>query len=358
MQNIVNLIDKMQINNTTKEIIIALIMFAISAAILKIIEFIVVKKWKTYTKKTKNVIDDLAVYLIERSIPFLYIAAIYIALYQIHFASSTEKIVTTSLKVITSIYIIFILIIILDWFVTEFVSNNKTANLRIRSLKGATKILKLVVYSCGIILILDNLGINVTALVTGLGITGIAVALAAQKILGDLFNYFVIIFDKPFEEGDFIAFGNSAGTVERIGLKSTRIRSLSGEEIVISNTNLINEEIQNYKRMKMRRVVFKTGVTYETKSTKLKKIPEMIKNIIGNIKGAVFDRCHFVNLSDFSLDFETVYYVEDSDYLHYMNIHQQINLALIEKFHKEEIEFAYPTQIIYLNNNGGNNEKK
>ncbi len=344
-----NFFDKFSFTPMVNEILCATVVFLISVLAIRILEFVLIKKLGRIAERTKTLLDDLFVYLIKRSMVFFYVGAIYIGLLQIHFDSQLQRIVNISLKVLISVYVVFILIVTIDWFVEKYLSLNAGSSLKRRSFKGAMSILKVLVYTFGLVLILDNLGVNVTALITGLGISGIAVALAAQRILGDLFNYFAIILDKPFEEGDFISFNNFAGTVEHIGLKSTRIRSLSGEEIVVSNTSLINEYIQNFKRMNNRRVVFKIGVIYETPMEKLKRIPQIIKTIIDKIDGATFDRCHFVNFGDFSLDFETVYYVEDSDYLHYMNIHQEINLKIAEEFKKEGIEFAYPTQLIYLN---------
>ncbi len=341
-----------------EEVLKGVVVFTILVAAIKLVEIILIKKWSVYASKTKNKIDDAVVFVVKKSMPFLYIGAFYIGLYQLKFLWNVKYayLIVSSLKVLVSVYVIYMAIILMDWFEQSLVNEGKS-ELKIRSLKGAVKILKIVVYSFGIVLILGNLGVNVTALITGLGITGIAVALAAQKILEDLFNYFVIILDKPFDEGDFITYGNYAGTVKFIGIKSTRIRSLSGEEIVVSNTNLLGENIQNYKRMKKRRVVFKIGVVYETPIEKLKKIPDIVKGIIDDIEGVEFDRCHFINFSDFSLDFETVYYVEDSDYLHYMNVQQKINLALVNQFGKEGIEFAYPTQVVYLNRGEENEEK-
>ena len=332
------------------EVLAAIISFFVTALLIKLFLYFTANKWLRYAKNTKNIIDDLVVFLIGKSAAFLYVFAVYVGLYQIRLPRKVEHLVVVSLKLLISIYVIYIVVVLIDWFM-ESALNKSQSKLKTRSLKGVIVITKLVVYSFGVVLILNNLGIDVTALITGLGITGIAVALAAQKILGDLFNYFTIVLDKPFEEGDFIVFGDFAGTVEHIGLKSTRIRSLSGEEIVVSNTNLIDEKIQNFKRMKTRRVVFKFGVVYETPLEKLRKIPVIVKKVIQSIEGTTFDRCHFVNFGDFSLDFEAVYYVNDSDYLHYMNIHQSINLGIAEQFKKEGISFAYPTQVVYLNDN-------
>ncbi len=348
-------LSRVNFNEFWNDVLKGFSVFIFGVLIIKLIEILIIKKWGGFAKKTRNKIDDLVIFLIRKSVFFFYVGAFYIGLYQVKSLTNNSKFLrflNVSLKVVGSIYVIYILIVLTDWL-TDLYIKREASGPKVRSLKGIDKILKVVIYSFGLVLILGNLGLNVTALITGLGISGVAVALAAQKILEDLFNYFVIILDKPFEEGDFIVFGNFAGTVEFIGLKSTRIRSLSGEQIVVSNSNLLSEKVQNYKRMRERRVVFKIGVIYETPLDRLKKIPMIVEEIINNIEGARFDRCHFVNFGDFSLDFETVYYVNDSDYLHYMNIHQTINLQLVDKFSKEGIEFAYPTQVVYVNPDKG-----
>ena len=185
--------------------------------------------------------------------------------------------------------------------------------------------------------------------VAGLGITGIAVALAAQTILGDLFNYFVILFDRPFKRGDFVIIDDFLGVIVHIGIKTTRIQSLWGEELVFSNTDLTSSRIKNYKKMEKRRVLFKLGVTYQTTSEQIKKIPQIIRGIIEKVEDTIFDRAHFQSYGDFSLDIESVYYVIGNDYNKYMDIQQQINFAIKEAFEKEGIEFAYPTRTLFIN---------
>ena len=196
---------------------------------------------------------------------------------------------------------------------------------------------------------LDNLGFNISTLIAGLGITGIAVALAAQALLGDLFSYFVIFFDKPFEIGDFVVFENNSGSIEKIGIKTTRVRSLSGEQLIVSNSKLTNSLVHNYKRMEKRRVVFNIGVTYQTTAEQLKAIPEIVKNIIAKNEYAQFDRGHFQSFGDSSLKFEFVYFILTADYTIYMDVQQNINLEIYEEFGKRGIEFAYPTQTVFLN---------
>jgi len=185
--------------------------------------------------------------------------------------------------------------------------------------------------------------------VAGLGIGGVAVALAAQAVLGDLFGYFVIFFDKPFEIGDFIIVGDKMGAVEQIGIKTTRLRAIGGEQLVFSNKDLTDSRVHNFKKMERRRVVFKLGVIYQTPSEKLKAIPQIVKSIIEKQNDATFDRGHFATYGDFSLDFEFVYYVTGADYTKYMDIQQAINMAIFETFEREKIEFAYPSQTLFVN---------
>jgi small-conductance mechanosensitive channel len=197
-------------------------------------------------------------------------------------------------------------------------------------------------------LALDNLGVNVTALVAGLGVGGVAVALAVQNILGDLFASLSIVLDKPFVLGDFIIVGELLGAVENIGIKTTRVRSLSGEQLIFSNNDLLNSRIRNFGRMAERRVVFQLGVVYGTPKAKLEQIPAIIRSAIEAQQQTRFDRSHFAGYGDFSLDFENVYYVLDRDYNVYMDIQQAINLEIYGRFAEDGIEFAYPTQTLYL----------
>ncbi|MCP5145899.1 MAG: mechanosensitive ion channel family protein [Gammaproteobacteria bacterium] len=211
-----------------------------------------------------------------------------------------------------------------------------------------TFIIRVLIWAAVILLTLDNLGIDITALVAGLGIGGIAVALAVQNVLGDVLASLSIALDKPFVVGDFLNVGDYVGSVEYIGIKSTRIRSLTGEQIVIANADLLASRVRNYGRMVERRVVFTLNVTYETPRASLQKIAGMITDIVKAQEKVRFDRCHFAAFGAASLDFETVYYVQSADYNQYMNIQQAINFAILEAFEKEGIEFAYPTQKLWL----------
>lgn len=198
------------------------------------------------------------------------------------------------------------------------------------------------------LVVLENFGVDVTALLAGLGIGGIAVALAAQNILGDLFGSLSIVLDKPFVVGDFIIVGEHTGTVERVGLKTTRLRSLSGEQLVFANSDLLQSRIRNFRRMFERRAVFTFGVEYGTPREKLEWIPAMVREIIEGLTDVRFDRAHFHRYGDSSLDFEVVYYVLVPDYVIYMDRQQTINLEIYRRLEENDIAFAFPTRTLHL----------
>lgn len=208
---------------------------------------------------------------------------------------------------------------------------------------------RVAVWTIIFLLTLDNVGINITALVAGLGVGGIAVALAAQNIISDLFASLSIVLDKPFVLGDFLIIDDLAGNVEKVGLKTTRVRSLSGEQLVFSNNDLLKCRIRNYGRMFERRIAFTIGVVYQTSAEKLEQIPKILEDILLKQESARFDRAHFQRFGDFSLNFEIVYYVESSDYRLYMDIQQAVNLEIYRRFADAGIEFAYPTQTLFVN---------
>jgi small-conductance mechanosensitive channel len=195
---------------------------------------------------------------------------------------------------------------------------------------------------------LSNLGIDISALLAGLGVGGIAVALAAQNVLGDLLASLSIVLDKPFVVGDFIVSGEEKGTVEHIGIKTTRLRSISGEQLVFSNKDLLESRVKNFKRMWTRRVVQSFGVTYSTPAETLAKIPGWVKAIVENQEKLKFDRCHFCAYGASSLDFELVFFVSDAEYNVYMDLQEKVLLSLFRKFSEENVNFAFPTQSIHL----------
>lgn len=280
----------------------------------------------------------------------------------IHFGSlvlSLPPTLARAISILTILTFLFQMAVWFDWLIYYFISRYAERTM-VKDAAAATTakalgvILRLILWALILLLALDNMGIDVTAVVAGLGIGGIAVALAVQNILGDLFSSFSIVLDKPFLVGDFIIVDDLMGTVEHVGLKTTRLRSLSGEQLVFSNSDLLNARIRNYKRMYERRVVFSFGVTYQTPQEKLSAIPGIVKGIISSQERTRFDRAHFLKFGNSSLDFEVVYYVLSPDYNVYMDIQQAINLAIYESFAEEGIEFAYPTQTVYLKVEDGN----
>lgn len=214
--------------------------------------------------------------------------------------------------------------------------------------KLIARLVKILIWLFIAILFLENIGVNISTLIAGLGVGGIAIAFAAQAILEDIFSYFTIFFDHPFEVGDFIVFGDQMGTVEHIGVKTTRLRSIGGEELIVSNKDLTNSRLSNYKTMTQRRVLFVLGVTYDTPMDKLREIPGILKDIISGTQDASFGRAHFSAFADSSLNFEIVYFVLSGDYDKYMDVQQDVNFRIKEKFDEEGIEFAFPTQTMYL----------
>ena len=207
---------------------------------------------------------------------------------------------------------------------------------------------RVALWAVALLMILDNLGFNVTTLVASLGIGGVAVALALQNILGDLFASLSIALDKPFVVGDFIVVDGIAGTVEYVGLKTTRVRSLEGQQVVFANADLLGSRIHNYKRLYERRVLFGFGVLYSTPPDTLAAIPDWVREIIEGLEGTRFDRAHFKGFGDSSLDFEVVYVVLDPNYNRYMDLQQAINLALVRRCAAEGVDFAFPTRTLHV----------
>ncbi len=348
-----NILEYTFFENTVKEYLIALGVFLLAALLLKIIKAVVIKKIKKFAKGTSTDIDDLVVNVLEAFGWLLYLfLGLYLALLFVELPSLAEKAVSFALLVVLAFYIVKASQRVVDYGVRKLslkMEEKEEGEFNPSALKLLGKVAKGVLWGFAVILVLQNLGYNVSTLIAGLGISGIAVAFAIQSILGDIFASFSIYFDKPFQTGDFIVVGEDMGTVKKIGLKSTRIETFQGEELVLSNKQLTEAGIHNYKKVEKRRVVFSVGVDYSTPTEKMRKIPEMIKGIIESTELAETDRVHFKEFGDFSLNFEVVYFVKTADYQEYMDAREKINLGIKEKFEKEGIEIAFPTQTIFLN---------
>lgn len=337
-------------NNTPEDWMAALLAVVGVLFFLLIFRRAVLHYLRAYARKTQMTLDDLLATTLLATSPLLLSP---LALY----AGSVWLTLPLRLeRLIVHISIVVLLIqaalwgnkLILSWIAQSMRKKQQQDAAAATTLSFIGFLARLMLWAILFLLTLDNLGFNISALLAGLGIGGVAVALAAQNILGDLFSSLSIVLDKPFVLGDFIIVGDHMGTVEHIGIKTTRIRSLGGEQIIFSNSDLLKSRIQNYKRMNERRVLFSFGVVYETERDKLQKIPGMLRAMIETQNKTRFDRAHFKEYGESSLNFEVVYYVLDRDYNIYMDIQQSINLAMFEQFQSEGISFAYPTRTLYL----------
>lgn len=321
-----------------------------SIIVIKLFKFFVLRRIKSWSLKTTTTWDNFIVQLLESSVlPLLYITAVYTALSILSLPASVDKLIDAAYMVAITFFVLKVLSATFKKFIHSYIHKEEDSESKEKQAAGLLVVANIFIWMLGIIFLIDNFGYNVTTLIAGLGVGGIAIALAAQTVLGDLFSYFVIFFDRPFRIGDFIAVGDKNGVIEYIGIKTTRIRTLSGEQLVCSNTDLTNSRLHNYKLMERRRVLFSLGVTYQTGYEQLSEIPEIVKDIITSKDKVQFDRGHFSAYGDFSLNFEFVYFVLDPNYNIYMDIQQDIYLHIFKEFEAKGIEFAYPTQTLYLN---------
>jgi small-conductance mechanosensitive channel len=274
---------------------------------------------------------------------------LYSAIHYLNLSERVSNVVHYATVAVIAFFAVRIITRTITLSLQTYVRKQENGDEKIKQMRGIIVVINAIVWALGLVFLFDNLGYNVTAIITGLGIGGIAIALAAQNILGDLFNYFVIFFDRPFEIGDFVQVDDKLGIVENIGVKTTRLKTLRGEQLVFANTDLTNARLHNFKKLTARRVVFPIGVVYETPYEKVKAIPGILKKIIESEPKVRYDRAHFAAFGDFSLNFEIVYYIDSADYNEYMDAHQNINLNIMQAFANQGIEFAYPTQTIILN---------
>lgn len=335
--------------NTLLAYSLAILLFVALYFALKIVRNIVLKRLKVWSQKTETTLDDFIVKAIERSVlPLLNFMSFYISVTNLNLSERLKTVLHAMSVVVLTFFVLRFIISAIRHFIETKLKDLENSDAKLKQIKGIMSIITIIIWVLGIIFLLDNFGYDVTAFVTGLGIGGIAIALAAQNILGDLFNYFVIFFDKPFEVGDFVVVDDKKGTIESVGIKTSRIRSITGEELIISNSDLSNSRVHNFKRMERRRVLFLLGVTYQTSYENLKAIPDMIKEIIVSHQDVQFDRVHFAEYGASSLNFEIVYFYIGTDYVQHMDVRQSINLKIFEEFQKREIYFAYPTQTLFV----------
>ncbi|MFD2513333.1 mechanosensitive ion channel family protein [Pontibacter locisalis] len=345
------ILDRVYYHNTVRDYIIVLGVILISILIIKFFKRAILLRLIRWTESTETRLDN---YLIESfsrfGIPVLYFVIIYIALNYLTLSDRASDIIEIAVTVAITIMVIRFLISTIVLIIRAYLLRRHPGRDTVNELGAISLIVNVVIWFIGIGFLLDNMGYDLTAVIAGLGVGGIAVALAAQNILGDLFNYFVIFLDKPFEVGDFLIVDDKNGVVEHIGVKTTRIKTLSGEQLVFANSDLTSSRIHNFKRMQRRRIVFTIGVTYQTSYENLESIPGVLKSIVQRQQEVEFDRAHFKTYNDSSLDFEVVYYVLKPDYTFYMDTQQAINLAIYREFASMGVDIAYPTRTLFIVN--------
>ncbi len=340
--------------NTLGGWVLALAVFVLAAAGLRLLARLTLARMESFAKATRTDLDDLVAELLRKT------RTLFVLLVAFWAASATLVLPPVLHARIRAILVVGFLLQagfwgtgVVNYLIARYQRRQVDVDPGSATAVGAMAFLaRMVVWSVFVLLILDNLGIDVTALITGLGIGGVAVALALQNVLSDLFASLSIVLDKPFVIGDFIIVGDLMGTVEHVGLKTTRIRSLGGEQLIFSNSDLLKSRIRNYKRMNERRILFQVGVEYDTPLERLEEIPGIIREAVERQENTRFDRSHFKGYGASSLDFETVYYMLVPDYNTYMDVQQAINLELYERFQEKGIAFAFPSRTVYLRQEG------
>jgi len=343
----------MFLDNYVWEWILAIVITLTIYAFLVFIKKIAEKRLKTFAQKTSTNLDDYLLKMLSSiSKIFIFLSAINIGSNIVTLNENVNSVLGHAFLLILFWQITRWIVLVTNIIFTRYKKIKETNNDMhgVTAINGLTAISKFIIWLIFLMLAMDNLGVDITALVAGLGIGGLAIALAAQSILGDLFASLTIMIDKPIAIGDYVVVDNFMGNVKAIGIKSTKLESLTGEEIIISNSDLLNSRLRNYhqSRMKKRRSSMKIGIVYETNSNDLKRIQEILREIVKSNPKTEYIRAIFTNFGDFSLDFELTYNVLSPDYETLTEINHEIRLKIFETFEKEGLKFAYPTRTVHL----------
>ncbi|MDR3244390.1 MAG: mechanosensitive ion channel family protein [Elusimicrobiota bacterium] len=332
------------LENTVSQHITALAVFVISFIVLLLIRKFIYSSLKKYSKKAEK---SFALHILESAkkiMPILFYLPFYITAQYIVLPRLLEKTVSV-LAILISTYCIVRYLSNLIKFMSDKHFLDETSP----ALKNSVEFFaNAIIWIMAILLVLNNLGFNINTLLAGVGIGGMAIALASQSLLSDLFNYLTILIDKPFTVGDDVLVNGHFGTVQKIGLKGTRIISFDGELIIASNTDMTKSVLKNYKVMEKRRKITIIGIRYDTPAAVIKEIPSLLQTIVKSVEGVEFARAHFSAFADSSLNFELVFYVLSKEYSIYMNKIQEINFKILDEFAIRKIEFAFPSSSVYL----------
>ena len=340
--------------NTVLDYLLFAVAVLVGFAVITVLRRIFMPRIQRWANRTTNTLDDILVRLIERAaIPLLYYGVFYASIRSLNL----HPIIARGVDVVGALLMTFIGVWALSSALVYLIRTRWTRRGDPQGAENATRALipavHVIVWSLGALYLLENLGFKISAVVTGLGIGGIAVALAAQAVLGDLFSYFAILFDKPFEVGDFIIVDDYMGSVEHVGVKTTRLKSLSGEQLIFANTDLTKSRVHNYRRMTTRRIEFFFRLRLDTPPPLAERVPVVVADIIKATPGIILDRVHLASFNDASLTYDAVYIVQNSDYNKYMDIQQSINFRMMREFERLGVQFAYPTQTVFVQERNG-----
>jgi small-conductance mechanosensitive channel len=333
------------LGNSVLSYLVFLATLAVSLLIIWIFRYFVLKRMKEFARKSTRAFDHLVVFGTSKYlVPTAYAAILYADIRTLHLSPFFSRAINVAALAFLMAMAAGLVSSLLILAFTQYWSKKHDDSNKEIAVRWIAGLIRVLAWSVALVLMLDNVGVKINSLIAGLGIGGVAIAFAAQSIITDVFCFFTIFFDRPFEIGDFIITGEQKGTVEHIGIKTTRLRSIDGEQLVFSNTDLTSSRIRNFKTLEKRRILFTIGVNYDTPLDQLKTIPGTIQGIIEKYDDVAFERAHFVAHATYSLNFEIVYHVLSSDYIRYADIHQAINFQIREAFDTQGIRFAYLTQ--------------
>jgi small-conductance mechanosensitive channel len=342
----------LNLDQLTSEIVAAIVILALTVVVSWLCYSLFERFFKKWAGKTKTQLDDTILQNVKAPIILLaFIVGTYFSLGLLSLLVPYSEILAAAFTIAVTLVVTLVAIrvanILISWYAERSARNGREVNNHI--LFVLKKVIQAIVYIFAFLAILVIFKIDLTSVIVGFGIGGIAVALALQNVLSDALSAFSIYFDKPFEIGDFIVVGDYSGTVTKIGMKSTRVQLLQGEELILSNRELTASSVRNFKKLEKRRIVFVVRAAYNTPLEKLKKIRKLIEEIIDKIESAQLDMIHFKEIGNSSFDFEVVYYMQTPDYSKYLDTQEKINFAIVEAFQREGIEMPFPTQTVFLN---------
>ncbi len=320
----------------------------IGSAITLALAFLFKQVFPRFTKRSQTDFDDYVLSALAGSvIPFGFVVTLILAQDDLGLPNNIARAYDTSLRIVGTIILIRFVNRIGSRFLIGLVRRSGADDLQ-QLLQSLLPLLRALVWGVGTLVLLQSLGVKMTVIWGLLSAGGIGIGLALKEPAQELFAYLMILLDKPFTVGQFITVGSTSATVEKIGVRSTHLRSLRGEQVVMSNSTLTGSTVLNFAQMVQRRMIYSIGVTYDTSVEQMKAIPTMVQAIIDAQEHSTFNRCHFTEFADSSLNFELVYYIDTRDFTVALNEQQTINLGIMEAFAREGIDFAFPSQTLYL----------